>query len=533
MRENALQAFHSPGGKALSQTPSFEWAGVVAPHAAAATAARDILIEGGNAIEAAVAAAAATSVVVPDAGGAGGDGLWTIREAGARGRTRVLDARGPAGDAVTLQHFREREFETIPMLGSDAVLTVPGAVAGWLAALDLSRALGGRIPVGRLLEPAVVLAREGFPAQDPARRPLPVGLADMPGFGEAFLREGKRPAAGSPLRAVVWGETLGYLALSGLDDFYRGDVGREIVRDLRTLGGLLDRDDLRHFEPRWREPSRLRGRLGLLEAPPSRTALSFLLGVGLFEGLGSARAGSTEHLHRTVEATKLAQAMRTEAEESGLDPGALLIPARLTAESERIDVARAAAGGLSDPDPEAGIWIGVVDAQGLAVSLVGTLGTAFGSGCVLPKSGLLMGNRGACFTLDAATGPTLRRGRRAPMDGLPVVVTGDRGGVMSLGASSWSLAVGVVASLDAGSGLADAVETPRLLSRASPGSDGPVVVAEEGFDPSTLAALSRAGHDIRSLEPHGSGSAGAVRRLVGGRVEAAADPRLDAALAGF
>lgn len=516
----------------MSETETFAWAAVVAPHAAAATAARDILIEGGNAIEAAVAASAVLSVVMPQTAGAGGDGVWTIRAAGPRGRTRVLDARGPLGAAATLRRFRERGFEAVPTQGPDAILSVPGAPAGWRAALDLSRALGGKLPEARLLEAAIAAARDGFAASDPALCPVPPGLDQQPGFAATFLVDGKRPEVGALCRAPGWGETLRYLAESGLEDVYRGDVAREIARDLQAMDGLLTRDDLRAFEPRWREPSSLRCGFGLIEGPASQAALTMLVGIGIFERLAAARAGSAAHLHNRIEAMKHAATMLRDAE-SGATAEDLLASERLQAEADGLDAVRAAPGGLLPRSGEAGAGLGIIDAQGLAVSLALSLGTAFGSGCVLAKTGLLVGNRGARFEIDDDNGLALRPGRRAPMDGVPMVIAGDRGGVLCLAVSDWPLGLGMVAQLGAGVGLGETVGTPRLVSCAVPGSDGAVVLAEDGFDPSVLSSLSRGGHEIRAMDRVQAGSAVAVRRFGDGRVEAAPDPRVDGKASGL
>ncbi len=511
----------------MSETPSFAVAGVIAPHPAAAVAARDSLVEGGNAIEAAVAALAVLSVVLPQAGGGGGDGLWLVREAGSRGRTRVLDARGPVGDAVTLRAFREHGSETIPSCGPQSILTVPGAVAGWRAALELSTALGGRVPARHLLEPAIISAREGFAAPDPALRPLPSHIADEAVLAESFLVEGGLPAAGTRLRALPLADMLAYLAQSGLDDFYRGDVGREIAQDLQALGGFLTRDDFRHFEPRWREPVSLRCGFGLVEVPSSRAGLKLLLSLGILEKLNPARPDSAAHLHGRLEVMKRAEAILDDAQESGRDPGTVLTPAGLLAESLRIDAARAAPTPVARGMTEASLWVGVIDGTGLAVSVSQSIGTAFGSGCQLPKTGLLMGNRGAGFDLDDENGRVLRRGRRSAMQSLPIIIGMNKGEVRSFGASDWRLASSVAAQWLVGAPLAAAIEAPRALP------DGLVLTAEEGLDPSVIATLNRAGHEVRSIEPLLAGDANALSRGTGDRLEAIVDPRRDGNTNGF
>ncbi len=150
----------------MDDTETFSVAALVAPHPAAASAGRDVLIEGGSVIEAAIAAAAVSAVVVPHRNGLGGDALWLFREPGPRGLVRVLDARGLTGRGVERALFRRHDV--VPLLGTEATLTVPGAVAGWASAYELSTAQGGRMPLSRLLQPALEAARNGLASCTPS-----------------------------------------------------------------------------------------------------------------------------------------------------------------------------------------------------------------------------------------------------------------------------------------------------------------------------------------------------------------------------
>jgi oxamate amidohydrolase len=179
---------------------------VAAPHMAAAEAGRDVLKDGGNAIEAAVAAAAAIAVAYPHMNNIGGDGFWLIRERS--GKVRYIEACGPAGAKATRALYRDQGHERIPERGPLAALTVPGAVGGWMLALEAAKANGGRVPVARLLEPAVALARQGYPVSKSLawRFTTERGAAiDAPGFAETFLpgrqsAEVRRDLAGGQAR---------------------------------------------------------------------------------------------------------------------------------------------------------------------------------------------------------------------------------------------------------------------------------------------------------------------------------------------
>src|SRR5215211_8670459 len=232
----------------MPETPVFSAAAVAAPHTLAAEAGRAVLAEGGNAIEAMAAMAATIAVVYPHMNAIGGDGFWLVREPG--GRVRAIEACGPAGRLATIKRYRDKGYDAIPGRGPDAAVTVAGAVAGWQVALDYARTLGGRLPLVALLGAAVRFAREGCPvsASEAAGKPNePEALRAAPGFAETFLVEGKTPAAGSIRKLPALADTLAHLAGAGLEDFYRGDVGREIAADLEAIGSPVTRGDLETF----------------------------------------------------------------------------------------------------------------------------------------------------------------------------------------------------------------------------------------------------------------------------------------------
>ncbi len=189
----------------MSETAVYSRAAVAAPHRFAAAAGRDVLAQGGDAIEAMVAMAATISVVYPHNVSIGGDGFWLIREP--NGRVRAIEACGYAGQGASIAAYRALGFDAVPPRGPKAALTVPGALGGWALALELSRARGGRLPLSLLLEDAARRARDGYPASASEARLDPRSDPDLiaaPGFAEAFLVEGKPAEAGDdPPRAAA------------------------------------------------------------------------------------------------------------------------------------------------------------------------------------------------------------------------------------------------------------------------------------------------------------------------------------------
>jgi len=216
-----------------------------APHHAAATAGRLVFAEGGNALEAMIAMAASIAAVYPHMNHVGGDGFWLVRERS--GRVRAFMGAGPAGALARIELYRQHGFDEIPARGPLAALTVPGAIGAWMLAAEAAAAAGGRLPLSVLLGPAIAQARGGYVvtrSQAGLSEEKVSELEGVAGFAPTFLVDGKPPRAGTTLRQTRLADTLDHLAHAGLDDFYRGDVGREVAADLEAIGSPVTRDDL-------------------------------------------------------------------------------------------------------------------------------------------------------------------------------------------------------------------------------------------------------------------------------------------------
>src|SRR5262249_22775890 len=193
-----------------------------APHHAAAEAGRAVLAEGGNALEAMVAMAATIAAVYPHMNHIGGDGFWLVRERS--GRVRALMGAGPAGANAKPELYREHGHETIPARGPLAALTVPGAIGGWMLALDAAKANGGKLPLDMLLGAAIRYARDGYVvAKNQARLSAEklAELKDAPGFATTFLPHGKPPEAGATPQPTAPAPTPDHPPHRGLGDFLR------------------------------------------------------------------------------------------------------------------------------------------------------------------------------------------------------------------------------------------------------------------------------------------------------------------------
>ncbi len=533
----------------MIETPVFSHAAVAAPHGLAAEAGRDVLVEGGNAIEAMVAMAAAVAVVYPHMNGIGGDGFWVIGEPGrafAEPSVRTVEACGHAGQGATIEAYRRKGYDRIPPRGPDAVLTVPGAVDGWRAALELSAARGGRMPLPRLLEPAIRLARDGYPVSGSEAtyesKDLP-SLRDAPGFLDAFTVDGKVPAAGETRRCPALAATLEQMAHAGLRDFYRGDVAREMAADLEGIGAPVTRDDLRGHEARWRAPLGLRlPGCTVFNTPPPTQGLASLVILGLAARLGIERRDSFEHVHGLIEASKKALLIRdrvcTDFDRLREDPRRYLAADTLGGLAATIDMGRASAPTLG-PDAGGTVWMGAVDADGLAVSYIQSVYWDYGSGCVLPRTGVLMQNRGLSFSLDPKALNALEPGRKPFHTLNPPLAVFDDGRVMPYGSMGGDgqpqFQAQVFTRLGFGMNPAEAVDAPRFLYGRTWGEATQVLRLEDRFDPDLIEALRRAGHDPVVDKPYSDrfGHAGVLVRSPRGAVQAAHDPRSDGGAAGI
>jgi gamma-glutamyltranspeptidase len=370
---------------------------------------------------------------------------------------------------------------------------------------------------------------------------------EAPGFADAFLVDGKRPAAGATRRALALADTLDQLAHAGLADFYRGDVGREIAADLERIGAPVTRRDLESYRAQVVEPLALRlKRSTVYTLPPPSQGLASLLLLGLFERLNVAGAETPEHHHALIEAAKRACAIRdrvaTDPAHLTDDPAAFLAQTVLDREAALIDSRRAAPVPPLGTGGADGVWIGAIDRDGLAVSYAQSLLWEFGSGCVLPATGILWQNRGAVFALDPKARNPLEPGRKPfPTPG-PALAGFDDGRVLSYGATGGEGELQVQAQIvtryaDFGMGLADAVDAPRWLLGRTRGAASVTLRLEDRFDAGLIRALRELGHEIEELGEPYAGSLGHAGMLVkhrrDGRVEATHDPRADGGALGL
>jgi gamma-glutamyltranspeptidase len=517
-----------------------------APHAAAAETGRAILAEGGNALEAMVGMAATVAVVYPHMNSIGGDGFWLVREPS--GEVRYIEACCVAGSRATIAFYRDRGHDVIPARGPLSALSAPCAVDGWRLALELAKAGGGRLPPQVLLSDAVRFAREGFSVSPCQGRTPPKSYDEAvqaPGFAETFMREGRMLQAGETLIQPRLADTIEHLSRAGFRDFFEGDVAREIAADLDRIGAPVSREDLSGRRARLRAPLEIRLRdATVYNSQPPTQGLCSLVILGLLERLGLRSDEDAAFVHACAEATKRAFRVRdricVDFDRVPGDPQDFLTPKAIEAELDAIDAARAA------PYPESRsvegdtVWMGAIDGEGRAVSYIQSIYWEYGSGCVLPATGVLMQNRGAAFSLDPEHPNALAPGRQPFHTLNPPLAVFDDGRTMVYGTMGGEGQPQTQAQIFArhawlGRSIEDALAAPRVRLGRSWGEEETSLKYEPRFDGEEIDRLARMGHEVAPFDEAFSdeaGHAGMIVRRADGRIEGGHDPRADGGASG-
>ncbi|HET7560359.1 MAG TPA: gamma-glutamyltransferase [Limnochordia bacterium] len=507
----------------------------------ATDAGLDVLKAGGSALDAAIAASAVLSVVEPMSCGLGGDVFALVYDA-AENRVYGYNGSGRSGAAAKLGDERLSGRRSMPAHGALSV-TVPGQVEAWSRLHERF----GRRPWSELFQAARHYAGEGFGVAPITADMWAAGtalLAQRPATAEVYLPGGQAPRAGEVVRNPGLARTLAAVAEGGVDAFYRGEVAREIVRALREEGGWLTEADLAEHAGEWVEPLRARYRgIEVLELPPNGQGISALMALRLLDGfdLSAHPHGSAESLHLIAEALKLAFAdlryFVTDPEHERVPTAGLLDEAYLSERRGLIDPARAM------PQPKHGtppgwqpsdtVYLCTADAQGNLVSFISSISGSWGSGVVGGRTGLILQNRGASFSLDPAH-PNHLAPRKRPFHtiipamlaeaGRPIVAFGVMGGPMQPQGH-----LQFVSNLvDYGMNLQDALDAPRVQVTG----DGRLAV-EPGLGDAAARQLAERGHGLVSPGRVFFGSGQAIQRLDSGVLVGAADHRRDGCAGGF
>jgi gamma-glutamyltranspeptidase / glutathione hydrolase len=505
----------------------------------AARAGMRVLERGGNAVDAAIATAMTLTVVEPTSNGLGSDAfalVWDGTE------LQGLNASGRSPAALTAERFGDAE--RMPERGWDAV-TVPGAVSAWIA---LWRRYGS-LPLETLAESAIHYAEAGYRVGPLTARSWSRAadvLGDQPGFAEAFLPGGRAPLAGETFRLPAAGASLRKIASSEGEAFYRGELAERIAAFARATGGLLTEDDLANHEPFW-TPSIARPVAGadVHEIPPNGQGIAALIALGLLEhtALADMEPDSADALHLEIEAMKLAFAdlYRYVADGDSMEvrPSDLLDAAYLSERAKLIDPSHAAVAKPGVPGESDTVYLCTADADGRMVSFIQSNYQGFGSGVVVPGTGISLQNRGTCFVLEPGH-PNRAAGGKRPFHtiipgfvtrhGRPLAAFGVMGGAMQ---AQGHVQV-MLRTLLYGQNAQAAIDAPRWQILR----DGTTVAIERGHAASVYHDLEERGHVVLRDPSVASGDrffggGQAIWRLEGGGYLGASDPRREGQAIGY
>jgi gamma-glutamyltranspeptidase len=529
----------------MIETPRARRGMVTSPHHLASQAGLQILKDGGTAVEAAIATAACLAVVYPHMTGIGGDGFWLISEPDKP--PFAIDACGRAGAAVDLAYYSARGCQSIPARGPLAANTVAGTVSGWQKALETTTDWQSPLTRHQLLEAAIFYAEAGIvvtrsQAQLTAAKSLE--LRDQPGFVETYMPNDAAPQEGTVLRQSALASTLRCLADDGFKSFYKGKLASSIIADLLNVGSPLTAVDLERHNATQLAPLSVdvRGARLYNIAPPTQGLASLMI-LAMFDRLRIEYGEGFDHVHGLIEATKQAFLIRDrhigDPDYMTADGRTFLYDDMLDELAGHIDRRRAL------PWPYPGqygdtVWLGVVDNKGRAVSFIQSVYFEFGSGVVLPNTGICWQNRGSSFRLSSGGWNALMPFRKPFHTLNPAMANFKDGRRLVYGTMGGEGQPQTQAAIFSRYGffdmpLQEAVSAPRWLLGKTWGQESVTLKLENRFRPELIHQLEQSGHVIDVVEGYSStmGHAGAIVRHVDGVLEGATDPRSDGAVSSW
>ncbi len=497
---------------------------VATSHPLAASAALGAWERGGNAVDAAVAAAAMLTVVDPRSTGIGGDLFAQVWLEGA-GAPVCLSAAGPAPAGLSMEALHAAGFQQMPTAGPWTI-TVPGSVAGWE---DLVRT-HGNLDLAAILDPAIRTAREGAPVAHFVAEEWAACVGKLQGSEEAartFLPAATAPKEGDRFANPALGEVLRRIADEGADCFYRGEIGEAIGETVEAAGGPMRAGDMASWSgPEWDQPIRLRYRgFDVYELPPPGQGLVTLQALGIYEGFESPDVIAEDHL--AIESLKMgfadADRFVTDMRFHDVPVTALLSAEYLADRRRHVDLIRA--GWAHAGNPSDTVYVATADTD-ISCSLIQSLYEGFGSGVVVPGTGIALHNRGAGFVMDEDHVNRPEPGKRPYHTIIPAMLGDDRGFFGCLGVVGGFMQpqgqFQVIRNLfDRGMSPTAAVTAPRFRF-----TSGRSVAFEPAYDQRVMEALGTRGHEVSELKRFEAGGAQMVLRSEGGFV-GASDPRKD------
>lgn len=532
---------------------------VTSPNYLATQAGIDILRKGGNAVDAAIAVASTLAVVYPQMNTIGGDNFWLIYNAKTK-ELKGLNASGRSGSLATIDYYKNQGFHKIPSRGYLAANTVPGVVSGWDEAYQYaSKSMNNALPWNTLFTSAIDYSEQGFSVSpslnywstvniDPKDKEFRE-LQRFSEFKKVFLKDdGQAYQIGDILKQPDLANTLKTIANKGANEFYLGDIAKNIVNDLQSHGGVLTLDDFAKHRATWVAPIHVNYRqYTAYNLPPNTQGMASLEILNILNNfdIKSLGEGSADYYHLIIEATKQAFADRdkylTDPDFNQIPLDLLLSTQHGQQQAKQIDMQKACVE-IKPLDPKGDtVWFGVVDAEGNAVSIIQSIYHDFGSGIVAKDTGILLQNRGSFFSLDPNHINRLEPNKRTfhtlnpamlLKDNKPYLVYGTMGGE---GQPQTQAAI-VTRIVDYGMTPQDAINAPRWLHGRTWGASSNNLKVEGRIPNDVINSLKLRGHDVQVIDDYTDtmGHAGAI--LVDANhhlLMGATDPRGDGLAAGY
>jgi gamma-glutamyltranspeptidase/glutathione hydrolase len=493
-----------------------------------------MLLNGGNAVDAAIATAITLTVVEPVNNGIGSDAFAFVWD----GKSlNGLNASGRSPAAWTPEYFSRRK--SMPMFGWDAT-TIPGAVSAWV---ELSNKYG-QLSFEKLFEPAIRYAEKGF-IVSPITAEIWGYLAKMykrrlyPEFYETFMIDGKSPTPGQLFKCPAQAETLRKIARTKGEAFYSGELARKIVTHSENTGGAITLQDLENHQVTWEKPISINYKgISLHEIPPNGQGITALMMLGILKNfdLSEFDPDSPETIHIQLEAMKLAfsDAYRYISDKSTLefDLEYLLNDNYLKQRASEIDLSCAKIFKHGTPKIGDTVYLTTADEEGMMASYIQSNYMGFGSGIVVPGTGISLQNRGYGFNLIEGHPNQVGPNKRPFHTIIPGFVTQKGRPVMSFGVMGGEMqpqghAQMMIRIFEYGQNPQTALDAPRWRV-----INGLNVKVESKFNQTTINDLVKMGHDIKDDFYFNFGGGQIIYKLDEGYL-AASDPRKDGQAIGY
>lgn len=505
----------------------------------AAQAGLEILRRGGNAIDAAIATAACLTVVEPTSNGIGSDAFALVW---VKGELHGLNSSGPAPQAISIDALEQAGHKEMPKHGFIPV-TVPGAPAAWA---ELSRRFG-KLPLTEVLRPAIEYAENGYPLSPTLARYWQAAFNayktaltgdEFVHWFETFAPDGRAPEVGEMWRSPGHAKTLQSIADTNAESFYRGELAEKIDAFSKKHGGYIRAQDLAEYQPEWVTPIKVNYRgYDVWEIPPNGHGMVALMALNILKGFDFTERDTIDTFHKQIEAIKLAyidgKKYITDPRHMGTRVEDLLSDAY--ADERRRLIGQTAL--LPEPGtpPRGGtVYLATADGEGNMVSFIQSNYMGFGSGLVVPGTGISLQNRGHNFSLDRTHANRLEPGKKTYHTIIPGFLSKDGEAVGPFGVMGGFMQPQghvqvVMNTVDFHLNPQAALDAPRWQWM-----EGKTVEIEQTVPAYITEALARMGHQVRwAVGSGGFGRGEIIWRLGNGTLAGGTEPRTDGQVAAW